>query len=402
MLFMLIVIRDGEELSKKARLVVQLFESVSNTKVLYVFRKEQDKFREKRDFNQIELATSIKGIFVYFFLMMLKTPKDLHDGIIRRLSKKKASSMIMGDSFFSVLTQAIYQYLVRSARTDGIVRFLRKSNLSKIFVIDEFWSLNSVNPRMLKTFGPIIYVSQDLAYDIFGFGDNIVAKKLMYKLEREAIPLVDVVVACSERDKLKYLKMGAKQVISYPNMYPIMDFEPCEKDEEPSISIVLRGHWGSRADSAFKQIFGALACIDRKIRVYMIGIKPEQVPRNVELQYFDWVPSKLDYLRTLSKSWIGINLGIHMGGTNQRKYDYAMVGSVVISDSLGARGDMLPFEYAYVDGYDLAAKLEQILNLGKEKLVEMGMENRKQALSLAEAQRKKILQMVKGLAADNP
>ena len=122
---MLIVIRDGKELSKKARLVVQLFESVSNNKVLYVFRKEQDKFKEKRDFNQIELATSTSGIFVYFFLMLLKTPKDLHDGIIRRLSKKKASSMIMSDSFFSVLTQAIYQYLARSARTDGIVRFLR-------------------------------------------------------------------------------------------------------------------------------------------------------------------------------------------------------------------------------------------------------------------------------------
>ena len=399
---MLIVIRDGEELSQKARLVVQLFERVSNTNVLYVFRKEQDKFKEKRDFNQIELATSTSGIFVYFFLMLLKTPKDLHAGIIRRLSKKKTSSMIMSDSFFSVLTQAIYQYLARSARTDGIVHYLRKSNLSKIFVIDEFWSINSVNPKMLKTFGPIIYVSQDLAYDVFGFGDNIVAKKLMYKLEQEAIPLADIVVTCSERDKLKYLKMGAKRVISYPNIYPITDFEPCEKDEEPSVSIVLRGHWGSRAESAFKQIFGALACIDRKVKVYVFGTKPEQVPKNVELHYFNWVPTKLDYLRTLSKSWIGINLGIHMGGTNERKYDYAMAGSVVISDCLGSRGDLLPFEYTYVDGYDLAAKLEQILALDKEKIVEMGMENRKNALTLAEVQREKVLQMVKSLAAANP
>ena len=126
---MLIVIRDGEELSQKSRLVVQLFKLTSNDKVLYVFRKEQDKFREKRDLDQIELATSTKGIFAYFFLMMLKTPKDLHDGLIRRLSKKEASPMIMRDSFFSVLTQAIYQYLARSARTDGIVRYLRKTNM---------------------------------------------------------------------------------------------------------------------------------------------------------------------------------------------------------------------------------------------------------------------------------
>ena len=398
---MLIVIRDGKELSQKARLVVQLFELVSNSKILYVFRNDQDKFRERRDFNQIDLATSTSGIFVYFFFMLLKTPKDMHDGILRRLSKKEAPTMIMSDSFFSVLTQSIYQYLARSARTDGILQYLRKTNVPKVFVIDEFWSLNSVNPRMLKTFGAIIFVSQDLAYDIFGFGDNIVAKKLMYKLESEAIPLVDVVVACSERDRLKYLKMGAKKVVSYPNLYPIKDFEPCKKDDEPSVSIVLRGHWGSRAETACKQIFGALACIDKKVKVYMFGTKPEHVPKNVELHYFDWVPTKLDYLKTLSKSWIGINLGIHMGGTNERKYDYAMAGAVVISDSLGARGDMLPFEYSYVDGYDLAAKLDQMLNLGKEKLLEMGIENRKRALSLAESQREKVLQMIKGLTADN-
>lgn len=398
---MLVVIRDGEQLSQKARLVVKLFSLNSNIKVFYVFRKEEDKFNERRNYNRIDLATSTSSIFVYFFLMLLKTPKDMHDGILRRLSKKEPSTAIMSDSFFSVLTQAIYQYLARSARTDGIINFLRKSNESMIFVIDEFWSLNSVNPKMLKIFGPIIYVSQDLAYDVFGFGDNIVAKKLMYKLEKDAIPLVDIVVACSERDRLKYLKMGAKKVISYPNIYPITDFEPVEKDDEPSISIVLRGHWGSRAQTAFKQIFGALAYINKKIRVYMIGTKPEIVPKNVDLHYIDWVPTQADYLRTLSKAWVGINLGIHMGGTNQRKYDYAMAGSVVVSDGFGSRGDMLPFEFAYVDGFDLAAKLEQILDLGKKKLQEMGKENRKQALSLAEKQRSKISQMVEGLVADN-
>ena len=53
-------------------------------------------------------------------------------------------------------------------------------------------------------------------------------------------------------------------------------------------------------------------------------------------------------------------MGIHLGGTNERKYDYAMAGLVVFSDNLGVRGDLLPHEYTYVDSYDLAAKLEQL------------------------------------------
>lgn len=391
---MLIVIRDGEELSPKASFVVQLFKSCFNTEVLYVFRKEQEKFREKWGSNQIELATSTMGIFVYFFLMLLKTSQDIHDGIIRRLTKKNSPKIIIKGSVFAVITQALYQYFARSARTYGIKQFLKKLDSPKIFLIDEFWSLNSVNLKMLKQLGPIIYVSQDLACDALGFGDNIVAKKIMYKLERKAMALADVIIACSERDRLKYAEMGAKNIAYYPNIYPITEFTPCVKDKEPSISIVLRGYWGPRAESHLRQVFRALAYINRKIKVYMIGTKPQQVPRNVKLQYYNFIPRRLDYFRTLSKSWIGINIGIHIGGTNQRKYDYAMAGLVVLSDGLGARGELLPYEYTYVDSYDLAAKLKQLLELGKDKIAEKGMENRKQVLSLAERQRKKMLRLI--------
>ena len=309
--------------------------------------------------------------------------------------------MLVNKGFLSVLSQALYQYFARSARTGGLIRFLRKLNSPKIFLIDEFLSLNSVNLKELKDLGLIIYVSQDLAHNRFGFGDNFIAKKLMYKLERDAIALADVVIACSEMDRLKYIEMGARKAIFYPNIYPITEFEPCNKDQAPSISIVLPEHWGSRADRSLEEIFKALSCVDRKIRVYLIGIEPQRVPRNIGLQYYEFIPNKLDYLRTLSKSWIGINIGIHRGGTNERKYDYAMAGIVVFSDNLGARGDLLPYEYTYVDSHDLAAKLEQLLKFGKEKIVEMGMQNREQAVSLAEKQREKLLRMVNSLVFHN-
>ena len=83
-----------------------------------------------------------------------------------------------------------------------------------------------------------------------------------------------------------------------------------------------------------------------------------------------------------------------MAGSNERKYDYAMAGLVVFSDKLGARGDLLPNEYTYVDGYDLAAKLDQLLEFGKEKLTEMGTQNRKHTISLADKQRERLLRTI--------
>ena len=102
-------------------------------------------------------------------------------------------------------------------------------------------------------------------------------------------------------------------------------------------------------------------------------------------------------MRILSKSWIGINIGIHKGGSNERKYDYAMAGLVVLSDTLGCRGDLLPHEFAYIDNNDLAAKLDQLIKFGKEKINEMGIENRKHTLSFAEEQRDIISRSIKVL-----
>jgi len=398
---MLVVIRDGEELSLKTSFVLQLLGLSSNTRILRVSRKETKKFSEKWECNKIDLATSTSGILAYFLLMMLKSPRDLRDGMLKRLFGRRRAHVLFNEGFLSILSQALYYYFATSARTDGIIRFLRKLESPKIFLIDEFWSINTVNLKKLKNLGSIIYVSQDVAYNRYGFRDNLITKELMYKLERGAIALADVVIACSERDRLKYIEMGANKAVFYPNIYPLKEFEPGVKDQSPSISIVSRGHWGSKADRSLEEIFKALSSSCRTIKVYIIGIEPKQVPKNIRLQHFGFMPSKLDYLNILSKSWIGINIGFHMAGSNERKYDYAMAGLVVFSDNLGARGDLLPHEYTYVDSHDLAAKLEQLLQFGKEKIVEMGVQNRKQALSLAEKQREKVLTTVNSMVFPN-
>ena len=57
--------------------------------------------------------------------------------------------------------------------------------------------------------------------------------------------------------------MGARNVVFYPNIYHSKEFEPSAKDEIPSISIVLRDHWGPRAEDSLATIFNALAYLDR-------------------------------------------------------------------------------------------------------------------------------------------
>jgi hypothetical protein len=399
---MLVVIRDGwEEISKKASFVAQIFRSNLTTEILYVFRKEENKFREKWSHNQIELATSTTGILLYYFLMILKSPNDLYQGLMRRLFHRRREHMLLNDGFISMLSQSLYQYFARSARAKDLIQFLGKLNSPKIFLVDEFLSLNSINLKEVKDLGLVVYVSQDLAYNRFGVEDNFMAKKIMYKLEHDAITLVDIVIACSERDRLKYIEMGARKAVYYPNIYPFREFETCDKDRVPSISIVLRKHWGSKAYRSLEEILKALSFLDKKIRVYMIGIKPRQIPRNIELQYYKFIPNRLDYLRTLSKSWIGINIGIHDGGTNQKKYDYALSGTVVLSDNVGARGDLLPYEYTYVDYHDLAAKLERLLEFNVEKMTQMGTKNRKEALFIAKKQQNLLIKTFKNIQLKN-
>jgi hypothetical protein len=397
----LVVIRNEETLSSKTNFIIHLIHNQNpNNRFFYVFKKESNKFEEKWHNNEVQLPSTALGLIIYYSLIMLKSPKDARNGLMARLSIAKRAHLLIGSGFLSTLSRTLYLRFGTSARVNKLFRFLDKVNSPRIFVIDEFLSLKCVDLKKLKLLGPLIYVSQDIAYNRFGFGDHSMTRKLMFSLERTALSDIDLVVACSEMERLKYLEMGAKKAIFYPNMYPTEELEPCEKDEIPSISIVLREHWGHRAEDSLETIFNALARIDEEIRVYMIGIRPKIIPRNVNLVYSEFVPSKLEYLKILSKSWIGINVGIHKAGTNERKYDYAESGAVVLSDTLGARGDLLPYEYTYVDSQDLAAKMEQLFEFGKTSLREMGEKNRNYTLSLAEKQRDLLLTTVSKITAN--
>ena len=398
---MYIIIRKDTKISRKLEFILNLINQNYGESFFTVFKDESEPFIEKWNENNVKLASSIVAIIWRYLLYALRSPSEYRDAFIRRVSSKKPSFVFGRPGFLSALRQTLYLQLNPSARVNLIMNFINSIDSSRIFFVDEFFSINCLDLKKLKSLGFIIYISQDIAYKRYDFAGNSTSEKIMFRFERNAIPSFDLVIACSEAERLNYLEMGAKKAIFYPNMYPTEGFKPEDKDEMPSISVILREHWGSKARKSLETIFNAIGCLNCGITVHLMGIKPETIPKNVKLEYHEFVKSKTDFLKIVSKSWIGINIGIHKAGTNERKYDYAEAGVVVISDALGARGDLLPHEYTYIDRNDLAAKIRQLLELGKPAIKEMGKNNRTVALSLAEKNRQIVIDVLDKMTTEN-
>ena len=384
----IIILNDGGKLSPKMNFILALLDKTSH-KCFIATRNGISKRKEIWTENKVELSTSTRGIAVYFLLMTLKSPKDFHDGMIRRISKKNGERTLLTGGLLSSLSGSLQNYFGIPTESNNLIQALKLLRGRKTFLIDEFSGLQIANLNEIKQIGKVIYVSQDVAHNRYDF-ENTISKKIIYRLEKKAVTQCDLVIACSERDKLIYQDIGAKKVHAYPNIYPTANFKPLDKNEAPSICVVLKEYWGKRTEKSLEEIIKALTFLKTKVTVTFIGKKPAYTPKNINAKYYKLIPSKLAFLELVSKSWICINVGIHLGGTNERKYDFSMAGSVVLSDRLGARGDILPFEYTYVDSHDLAAKINQLLILGRTRLQEMGAENRKQALLLAQDQKESL------------
>lgn len=393
---LLVVIKNDANVSLKTAYVIEQFKLKHgpNLKIFYVLKGRQNLFAERLEKDKIYLPSSVLGILLYYCcLFFLKSPRDYIHSVNTRILKKQRKILI-DEGLISVISRVFIQFFVAPARSERVFDWLDSVDEKKVFLIDEFVSFNMLKLDQLKVKGKIVYVSQDLANKQFGFFEHYITKKLMYQFDLRAVSNFDSIIACSERDAFEFKNLGAKKIAFYPNIYPIQDFEEALKDADPSICIVLRNYWGNKATQSLKQILAAISIIDKRFNIYLIGIKPSYVPKNVKLFHCDYFPNKKNFMEILSKAWIGINVGSHFGGTNERKYDYALAGLVVLSDMQGARGDLIPFEYTYVDDCDLSAKLNQLLAYGKEYLVEKGKQNQAAALDLAKKQSRLLFEFI--------
>ena len=209
--YSLFVVRDSwAKISPKAKLVVNLCKENSIASIFCIIRNDKERFLERWNDNKIELATSTSGILFYYSFILLRSPRDFYNGILRRFFKRELTYSLITSGDISVLSKTLNHFFAASARSNRIIPFLKRMNSKRVFLIDEFTSTKTLNVNLLRQMGLVIYISQDVASENFDFHTNFISRSLMYKLECDIVKIADLVIACSERDRLRYLEMGAK------------------------------------------------------------------------------------------------------------------------------------------------------------------------------------------------
>lgn len=223
----------------------------------------------------------------------------------------------------------------------------------------------------------------------------------------------DLLVAASERDRLAYLShgvIGEDQVMVYPNIFPPgPGWEGTPAFERASMPFTLAmvetgwlGRKGAKEDAEFAA--GALGLLprDRKVRVLAFGDLlwselRRALPGSIEVVGGGRVPGRDGFLRALSGAHAGVNLARWSGGTNVKKYDFALAGLVVLSNPLGTRGGLIPHEHAFSDAADLAADLLELTSQGSARVVRMGDENSRAVRTAAKGASESLMGRVKEL-----
>jgi len=286
----------------------------------------------------------------------------------------------------------------------------RGEEVNLLIIFDGLSSTFLFNEKELKrikkeTDAKFIYLSHDFYYNIV----HPYLKSKVKKYEKNILTMSDFIISASERDKELYLKFYYDEVfdcktdddiIVYPNVFPPMN--PPFKEEEirkklinkrnDEITIVC--NVGSNTKREIIQlIINQLHYVAHEIggvNLKFIGnhftnyIKNLSWRNGIKVKTIDYLPNRLDFLRELSSAHVGINFAYKTGGTNVKKYDYALASLVVISNALGVKGELLPYEYVYLDTADLYTKIKALINdFTIEEIINMGYKNQAYALELA-------------------
>jgi hypothetical protein len=107
--------------------------SKAATDDFYVFRKADCRFEERWGKNQLVLANTLSGNLAYFLLMLVKSPRNMRDGLLRRFYRRKNSNALFMEGFFSVLAHALGEYFDKPTRKKNLMRFLTRLDLPKSF-----------------------------------------------------------------------------------------------------------------------------------------------------------------------------------------------------------------------------------------------------------------------------
>ena len=248
-------------------------------------------------------------------------------------------------------------------------------------ILIEFRSYKMLGKEGLQTLKRkhvhIIYIGHNFEPDFFS---SSLSKKLVSRLEKEAVAESSLIIAASGRDAVLYSEeynIPKSSIVVVPNIYPV-DELLINKNVERTLAVVLPDHWGASVAKRVAHLVSEASNLGMKIIVIGQQLAKMLRQKRLNVEAYDYIPSRRSFLNTLAKAHIGLNYSINLGGSNVKKYDYALAGLVVLSNIIGARGDYLPYEYVFVDVADFKAKLEALL---EQPLEEMGLKNRISSLN---------------------
>ncbi|MDW8043462.1 MAG: hypothetical protein RMJ30_04380 [Nitrososphaerota archaeon] len=219
-------------------------------------------------------------------------------------------------------------------------------------------------------------------------------------------------ISASERDRYFYLNkygLSGDSVVVYPNIYPLhlppnrQENANIGSEKHPKTTVVL--NMGSKVsdtvcNSLIRTVHDATSAINDRdsFRLLVIGDNLVRYARGLnwrhEVEFQSHLPDRRLFLEKLSTAHIGINYAYKAVGSNIKKYDYALAGLAVLSNTYGCKGEILPREWVFYDEADLYVKLTNLLG---EDLGSLGVENREHALARAQKHYEDLRQKLSSL-----
>jgi hypothetical protein len=220
----------------------------------------------------------------------------------------------------------------------------------------------------------LIYLSHNFEADYYsGFGVS-----RLLDAERRAVRESDVTIFASFRDRERYLnslEVKPERGLVFPNIFPV-PFSKGRKYDELTMAVIA----GSTYRYASRIAAFALSrrLVDRIL--YVGRFDPAVLGRfqgSEKLVHRRAIMDRGEFLGFISMGHLGVNYGLWLGGSNVKKYDYALAGLTVFSSGTGYRDVPLPGEIAFTDFYDFAAKIRYY---NVDTFIELGVENERVVL----------------------
>ena len=288
------------------------------------------------------------------------------------------------------ITAASFYVQVNGTKLLEELRKYRK-NVVVIDSLGGYLSIRHIFDKLVKHSMAILYLSHNFEPE---FTSLKIFRERIKKIEKEIMNKADVIFAASMRDSRifehKY-GISCRKIVVFPNIFPLEGLK-LSKEKMRSVSLVVSGKWNRKyVEKMLEKLHRSILICQSVDKIIFVGPILSKFSRRKKwpcmVEAYDFIESRREFLETIGKAHVGLNFSFRLGGTNVRKYDYALTEQVVLSDMLGARGDLLPHEYAFVDEYDLASKIDQIFD---RDYLKMGEENALFAHKLYKKAKEKI------------